>query len=77
VDGDRLADPARLTAVATLGATARSCDLNAQNSYNLSENTGHLVPATAKEPILPLGKTATAMDGPRPTIAGSTSAVAS
>jgi hypothetical protein len=42
VDGDRLADPARLTAVATLGATARSCDLNAQNSYNLSENTGHL-----------------------------------
>jgi hypothetical protein len=24
------------------GAAARHCDLNAQNSYNLSENTGHL-----------------------------------
>jgi hypothetical protein len=23
--------------------TAHSCDLNPQNSYNLSENTGHLV----------------------------------
>jgi hypothetical protein len=26
--------------------TAHSCDLNPQNSYNLSENTGHLVLGT-------------------------------
>jgi hypothetical protein len=47
MDGDRLAGTARLTAATAPQQPPGNCYLNAQNIYNLSENTGHLGPNRA------------------------------